>query len=95
MKDDDLGLQQLAPQTKFNWTFHINFWSTTLFFTLFFCNLRWDGGHKVCDVYKPDDQFLAKYCAYDYCRWSARDDGIYGFSGKKKRYVLAYKWDPK
>ncbi|KAH9728953.1 S-protein [Citrus sinensis] len=90
-KDDDLGLRRLAAGTEFNWTFRVNFWSTTLFF----CDLRWANGHKAFDVYCPDDQFLAKKCAYNFCRRSARDDGIYAFSEKKNHYVLAHKWDPK
>lgn len=87
-KEDDLGLRHLAVHQEFSWKFRSNFWSTTLYF----CNLRWVGGHKVFDAFTVDDKFLVANCASTYCSWKAQEDGIYAFSEKHKKYMFVHKW---
>ncbi|KAJ4728388.1 Plant self-incompatibility S1 [Melia azedarach] len=89
-RDDDLGLHHLPVHGEFMWKFRVNIKSSTLYF----CKWKWVKGHKTFDVFTTDEQFLGKYCGYDYCRWQGREDGLYGYSEKRRQYVFAYKWDP-
>lgn len=88
-KDTDLGIHELAVNQEFAWKFRTNFFDTTLFF----CNLRWNGGHKTFDAFKVDEKGLLNDCSANDCMWLARDDGVNLFNYPHKEYRQKYKWD--
>ncbi|PON63770.1 Self-incompatibility protein [Parasponia andersonii] len=49
-KNDDLGLRVLSTNSNFSFTFHRNFWGTTLFF----CSFQWGSQFHWYDVYTPN-----------------------------------------
>ncbi|OVA18536.1 Plant self-incompatibility S1 [Macleaya cordata] len=75
-KDDDLGEHKLAHGQNFNWTFHINFWQTTLYW----CSMWWyDSNGQVVqgtfDIYKARRDYARK--CRSQCCWFIRKDGLY------------------
>ncbi|KAH6791340.1 hypothetical protein C2S51_006346 [Perilla frutescens var. frutescens] len=74
--DDDLGNHSLARTCDFNWSFRMNFFSTTLFF----CRFRWEGKNVAHDVFTDrlsDGCFPIDGHVIYRCRWLVKEDGFY------------------
>ncbi|KAI3921481.1 hypothetical protein MKW98_013415 [Papaver atlanticum] len=86
--DDDLGERSLAFNDAWGWSFHINFFDTTLYW----CNFWWveENGkprQEGFQIFKAKRDF--KRCHY-YCRHAIRPDGVYRYKGGVP--YLLYKW---
>ncbi|KAI3861843.1 hypothetical protein MKW92_003357 [Papaver armeniacum] len=86
--DDDLGERTLDFDASWHWTFHINFWETTLYW----CNFSWDDngkprkeGYQIFKAKRDYDR-----CGY-YCRNDIHSDGVYAFN-RDDEPSLVYKW---
>ncbi|PHT73675.1 hypothetical protein T459_24460, partial [Capsicum annuum] len=77
-KDDDLQLQILKSGDEYNFSFHSNFFGTTLFY----CNFAWATLASDFQVYhKGTSPCRFHYVVVKdlYCTWLVKDSGIYIF----------------
>lgn len=75
--DDDLGVRTLAPGSNFNWTFCVNWNSSTLFYAHFY----WNSKEMFFNVFSMS--ISKSYCRNgkffkpQQCFWLVREDGFY------------------
>ncbi|CAH8303316.1 unnamed protein product [Eruca vesicaria subsp. sativa] len=69
-KDDDLGVQILAPDQMWSFRFRPNFWGTTLFY----CNFKWAGESHWFNIYDDDrdGDVGHKPCLWYICGWDIK-----------------------
>lgn len=67
-KDDDIGVQILAPQASFEFSFRPNFWNSTLYF----CQFIWEGGSHWFDIYV---QTRDQHACVKHCNWFVTKTG--------------------
>lgn len=86
-KKDDLGTHVILYQSNYQWSFHVNFWETTLFF----CGLSWQEGSGVFDIFVAmRDEYR---CPYQ-CNWIACTDGMHGLKeGTQRDPDIVYTWE--
>ncbi|OWM90740.1 hypothetical protein CDL15_Pgr021045 [Punica granatum] len=85
-KDDDLGVQLLRPQGRFQFHFYPSFWRNTLFF----CSFKWTGGFHYYDIYVQKRD--VDRCAA--CMWSIVPDGPCLFNPVDAKYDICDRWNP-
>ncbi|KAJ4968811.1 hypothetical protein NE237_015512 [Protea cynaroides] len=73
-KNDDLGWKLLDNGKFYEWSFHMNFLHTTLFF----CKMEWSDIHSGSFVVFDANRDMVRCDTV--CFWSARQDGLYGYS---------------
>lgn len=84
-KNDDLGVQLLRPQQRFEFRFRPSFWRNTLFF----CGFRWTGAFHYFDIYHQDRD--VDRCSE--CTWSVVPNGPCLFNERSGKYDLCEKWN--
>ncbi|KAM3684177.1 hypothetical protein ACB098_11G024900 [Castanea mollissima] len=92
-KDDDLGLRQLQPGENWQFSFHINFFETTLFF----CNFWYTNSskikfHAVFDVFSTDSELIQDCGGYN-CIWIAKEDGLYVYNLETNMTLRMHDWE--
>ena len=90
-RDDDLGLRKLQPGENWQFSFHINFFGTTLFF----CNFSYTNSskikfHAVFDVFSTE---LTQDCGGYNCIWIAKEDGLYLYNLEMKMALMEHDWE--
>lgn len=80
--EDDLGKHVVGVNQDYHWDFCNNVLGTTLFS----CNLR-SGSKEVGFVAYSAE--WRQWCPKNVCKWTAKEDGIYFYEGKK------YQWNIK
>ncbi|KAK9755540.1 hypothetical protein RND81_01G032800 [Saponaria officinalis] len=88
--NDDLGEHSLRKGEEYIWTFHINFFGTTLFF----CRFYWDDEkNRLFDSFKiQETQTCDTFERGGHYYWAAKSDGIY-FSCRGSAYRKRCEWD--
>lgn len=89
-KFKDLGLYHIPVNSNFNWTFHSSF----LFVTQYNCLLTSpDLGWQIeIRAFADEPKFVDKSCGGRHCFWSARDEGIFLYNIKEKKYHFIGDW---
>ncbi|KAL7181501.1 hypothetical protein ACSBR1_040402 [Camellia fascicularis] len=89
-KDDDLGPHQLSFNQTYEWTFHNNFFDTTLFW----CKMGWQKTPNMqvsgsFNIYKGhrDETRCGKRCP-----WLIEETGLYSFNDDLGFWENLYKW---
>ncbi|KAH0896002.1 hypothetical protein HID58_045570 [Brassica napus] len=73
-KDDDLGVQTLAPDSRWSFKFTPAFFGTTRFS----CNFKWGGESHSFDIYDDDRDVGDKQCYL--CSWNIYNGSQGGFT---------------
>ncbi|OWM86195.1 hypothetical protein CDL15_Pgr011019 [Punica granatum] len=86
-RDDDLGTHVIQPGQKYEFSFRVNFFKTTLFH----CGVSWEGGHVDFALYRAsrDDNGRCD----EYCRWQARGDAIVGYRENRPDPDIVIPWN--
>ncbi|KAK4735842.1 hypothetical protein R3W88_010103 [Solanum pinnatisectum] len=92
-KDDDFGDRILEQGDKFEFSFHMNFFGTTLYH----CSFLWGLKHQNFDVFRPNNSFCGseKLFQNGYCVWLMTDSGIYlalGSNPSPGDFKFLYPW---
>ncbi|KAF3657012.1 putative WAT1-related protein-like [Capsicum annuum] len=92
-KDDDLKVRTLRPGDQFDFSFHMNFFATTLYY----CSFVWGSKHNTFDVFKLGDNFcgFGNFHKNVQCSWMMRDNGIYwafGPNPSASKFNFLYPW---
>lgn len=85
--DDDLGVHVIAPGQSSKIRFRTNFFQTTLFF----CGVKWKGGHIEFDIFDAKRDEVTGRCN-PYCKWEARGDAIVGFDDSTPVPDISIPW---
>ncbi|MCD7469539.1 hypothetical protein HAX54_008643 [Datura stramonium] len=93
-RDDDLGIHTLNVGDKYDFSFHENFWGTTVFY----CSFAWGPKSNGVDVYRRGNslcmfKFLSRKDIY--CSWLMKDSGIFfafGENPSPSDFEFAYSW---
>ncbi|KAG2279945.1 hypothetical protein Bca52824_051165 [Brassica carinata] len=90
-KDDDLGVQTLAPDSRWSFKFTPAFFGTTRFS----CNFKWGGESHSFDIYDDDRDVGDKQCYL--CSWNIYNGSQGGFTCRFQestgRYDICYVWN--
>ncbi|KAK9002152.1 hypothetical protein V6N11_024840 [Hibiscus sabdariffa] len=89
-KDDDLGERHLTVGSETQWHFRLAAFGSTLFFC--FMASESDHVHVRLDVFW-EDKVLFRYCNWQSCIWTARDDGIYLKNIPDNHDVFMHGWE--
>ncbi|POO03362.1 Self-incompatibility protein [Trema orientale] len=84
--DDDLGEKILQFNGTYEWSFHVNFGVTTLFF----CSFSWRNAAGSFEIYKAKRDM--NWRCPTYCSWAARDDGVYGYKESDHVNDIHFPW---
>ncbi|KAL9239538.1 hypothetical protein vseg_013848 [Gypsophila vaccaria] len=87
-KDDDLGQHTIGVTQEVNWTFHENFFLTTLYY----CDMWWSKARGHFDVFTSDGKILEDACKLKDCRWEVRAEALFLYNRKTKMFEEHYKW---
>ncbi|WZY80396.1 hypothetical protein YC2023_026780 [Brassica napus] len=87
-KDDDLGVQTLAPDSSWSFKFKPAFFGTTLFF----CNFDWGGESHWFDIYDDDRDRVSDNQCY-LCSWNINRSYPCRFDESTNRFDLCYDWN--
>lgn len=87
-KDDDLGFHILPFGSNFSFSFHPNFWGTTLFF----CGMRWNfSPPKWFDVFDASNDYQqCQFCIYN---WKIVADGPCLFNWDSNDFDRCFPWN--
>ncbi|KAH0937221.1 hypothetical protein HID58_004682 [Brassica napus] len=92
-KDDDLGVQTLAPDSRWSFKFTPAFFGTTRFS----CNFKWGGESHSFDIYDDNREVGDKQCYL--CSWNIYNGSQGGFTCRFQestgRYDICYVWNDK
>ncbi|KAJ4901786.1 Plant self-incompatibility protein S1 family [Raphanus sativus] len=90
-KDNDLGVQTLAPDSSWSFKFTPAFFGTTRFS----CNFKWGRESHWFDIYDDDRDVGDKQCYL--CSWNIYNGSQGGFTCRFQestgRYDICYVWD--
>lgn len=88
-KDDDLHMRTLRTGQSFMWSFHMNFW----FSTVFYCHFYWGDKDKSFDVfdYKFENICSTSRRKVVKCMWVVRPDGFF-LSNGFDNYTRVHDW---
>ncbi|KAK7349442.1 hypothetical protein VNO77_06814 [Canavalia gladiata] len=84
-RDDDLGPHVVYNNDAYEWSFHRNFFGTTLFF----CGIHWRDGSIVYDIYKTSRDFSR--CSTD-CYWEVKNNALYGYTQIPQEIDIEVPW---
>ena len=91
-KDNDLGLRNLQSGENWEFSFHINFFETTLFFYNFWYTNSKIKFHATFDVFTTAHEFIQGRSG-SYCIWIAKEDGLYLYNLETKTAVKKHDWE--
>ncbi|KAL9140406.1 hypothetical protein ABFS82_14G035400 [Erythranthe guttata] len=84
-KDDDLGRRTISHGQSFNWSFHSNFFQSTLYF----CHFWW-GPHKQRAFVVYDDTWEE---LHDVNNYVVKSDGFYVNYGNADPLIKIHSWE--
>ncbi|PON66088.1 Self-incompatibility protein [Trema orientale] len=88
-KDDDLGFHEVKNNEFYEWSFHVNFAMTTLFF----CTLSWRDSTGTFDMFKTNRDI--NRCV-TLCTWRAKTDALHGYKqDDQENEDVFITWPPK
>lgn len=87
-KDNDLGVQVIAPNSSWHFRFRPN---SVFLNTLFFCSFQWPGQFRYFNIYDEDRDL---HDCGKLCLWSIVPDGPCQYDYYYKRYDICYPWNP-
>ncbi|KAL9670954.1 hypothetical protein QQ045_008517 [Rhodiola kirilowii] len=87
-KDDDLGVQHLAQEQQYSFSFLPNIWGTTQFW----CDVSWNGRKQVFDAYRNKVQFWRCYDMACDCPWLLTPNGPCFYDLQTKQFDRCQSW---
>ncbi|TMW99564.1 hypothetical protein EJD97_002336 [Solanum chilense] len=92
-KDDDIGDRTLERGDKFEFSFRMNFFGTTLYH----CSFLWGLKHQNFDVFRSHNSVCGTEKLFEngYCIWLIKDTGIYlalGSDPSPDDFKFIYHW---
>ncbi|ESQ41176.1 hypothetical protein EUTSA_v10015390mg [Eutrema salsugineum] len=89
-KDDNLGLQIVAPNGSWSFKFRPNIWGSTVFS----CHFTWPRGHSThFDIYDDSRDGVRKGIPCIYCFWDISKDGPCRFNDATEAFDICYYWN--
>ncbi|KAL8048880.1 hypothetical protein ABFX02_07G095900 [Erythranthe guttata] len=80
--DNDLGYHSTPTNYDFNWSFCVNYFSTTVFF----CTVEWTNKRASFDVFNSK---LVEGCSDGSCYFEVKEDAIYFASRPKYPWTIS------
>ncbi|KAK9265420.1 hypothetical protein L1049_003544 [Liquidambar formosana] len=87
-KNDDLGMQQIVFNQTYEWSFHNNFFGTTLYW----CFMYWEKSQYVFGSFNIYEGSRDQSRCRKSCWWMIEEDGLFSLNGDSFIWEHMYDW---